>query len=106
MSTPAVPQETRKLSEVLREWREELDGYYSVMKGFDSLNPDQVLRKLAAMSARFSEIRTQIVRRENVELKKFRTTEIDPFLGECDRQFKIWSRLISVSRMEYDMSYG
>lgn len=82
--------------------RQEIDGYYSEMGTFDEDSPAIVFRKLAAMTARASFIRTRVVRAEaqNRAFTAFRTKELDPFLSECDRQFKVWSRYVSVLNLE------
>jgi hypothetical protein len=85
----------------LNGWRAELDEFYDIMNGFGD-DEDGIFRSLSAMSARASQIRSRVVRKENRQLQVFRTQEIDPFLKECDRQFKIWSREHSVSQFEWE----
>lgn len=87
--------------EDLNGWRAELDEFYGIMNNFGD-DEDGIFRSLSAMSARASQIRSQVVRKENRALQVFRTQEIDPFLKECDRQFKIWSREHSVSQFEWE----
>lgn len=84
----------------------ELDGYYAQMREFSSVEVTEILMALAAFSARASEIRSVLVRNENRRAQTFRTKEIEPFLEEVDRQFKTWSRLISVRQQEWDISKG
>jgi hypothetical protein len=90
----------------IHDWREELDSFYGTMQTFPSLRIDEILVTLSSFSARMNYIRTQIVRSENRMMGSFRTKEIDPFIEECDRQFKIFSRLMSLQSMEYDMLRG
>lgn len=85
-------------------WRNELDEYYSVFRAFPTMSHDEILVRLASYSARASEIRSTLVRNENRAYTAFRTKEIDPFLTECDRQFKIWSRILSVRSFEFELS--
>lgn len=87
-------------------WRTELDDYYGEMQGFGNMDPVEVFLRLSAYSARASEIRSQIVRSENRRHLSFRTQEIDPFIDECDRQFKLHSRIQATREMEFKMSGG
>lgn len=84
----------------------ELDGYYVEMKQFLSMEPTEIYMKLAAWSARASEIRSRLVRQESRKAQAFRTREVDPFIDECDRQFKIYSRIQSCRQQEWDMQRG
>lgn len=84
----------------------ELDGYYALMREFSGADMTEILMGLAAFSARASEIRTVLVREENRRAQSFRTKELDPFLEEVDRQFKVWSRLQAVRDMEFRASGG
>lgn len=85
-------------------WRSELDAFYTRMGEFPGLQIDEILITLSSFSARMNFIRTQIVRSENRMMGSFRTKEIDPFIDECDRQFRIWSRMMSMQKFEYDMT--
>lgn len=85
-------------------WREELDSYYELMETFETYDVDEILRALSAMTARVSHIRSSVVRNENRQTQSFRTRELDPFLEEADRQFKIWSRILSIRSMDWEMS--
>ena len=87
----------------LEGWRRELDKFYEIMSEF-AQNEETIFQDLSAMSARASEIRTNVVRAENKALQVFRTQEIDPFLKECDRQFKLWSRVLSYSQYELELT--
>lgn len=101
-----IPQEEEPGSVRLEKWRTEIDNYFEIMRDFPNMSPQECLVSLAAMTARVSEIRTQIVRLKTVRLEKFRTQEVDFFIAECDRQFKIWSRLITVVKFEHDVHRG
>ena len=90
----------------ISDWRDELDAYYAEMKKFESMELDEILMKLAGFSSRFSYIRSLTVRSVRKEATAFRTTEIDPFITECDRQFKIWSRVLSVKMQDWAMERG
>ncbi len=87
--------------------RKEMDSYYEVMQNFSTGDPRENLMQLSAFSSRMSHARTHIIRNGDGKVDaNFRTKELDPFIAECDRQFKIWSRLITYSQHEYEMSRG
>lgn len=92
--------------EPILSWRQEIDNYYDEMRAFNSCDITEILRKLSSMSARMSAIRSQLVRSPKRVAAAFRTQEVDPFLEECDRQFKIWSRFQAVMTLEWDMAKG
>lgn len=99
-----VPQIRRRAGrEDLEAWRQELDSFYEVMNIF-AQDEETIFYSLSAMTSRASQIRSQVVRQENKALQVFRTQEIDPFLKECDRQFKIWSRVLTISQFEWETS--
>ena len=84
--------------------REELDGYYSEMKGFSEFDLEEVYLKLSAWSARASEIRSTLVRQESRAAMAFRTKEIEPFLSEIKNQFGIWSRIQAHRETDYKLA--
>lgn len=84
-------------------WRQEIDEFYDIMNNFIS-DPDNIFRNLSAMSSRMSQVRTIVSRHEIKSYQHFRAQEIDPFLKECDRQFKIWSRVLSAAQMEWELT--
>lgn len=87
-------------------WRSELDNYYETMRKFEGMEITDVFMSLAAFSARASEIRSLLVRDQGRSANGFRTQEIDPFLTEVDRQFKLWSRIQAVTEMELRLAGG
>lgn len=93
-----------------RDWiwnmQAELDAYYAVMQQLNLMDPPEVMQKLSSFSARASEMRSQLVRVDARRSNTFRTREVDPFLEECDRQFKIHSRLQSFREFDWKMSTG
>ncbi len=91
-------------NQLLEDFRAELDDYYQKLLEFNELEATDILATLSALTARASFIRTHIIRQEDKMLQNFRTKELDPFISECDRQFKIWSRLISANQFEWEMS--
>lgn len=87
-------------------WREELDSYYATMRSFSEGELAQILSQLSAMSARASEIRGQLSRGDSRQANAFVSREVEPFLAEVDRQFKIWSRYQAVLSFEWEMERG
>lgn len=92
--------------DLVRAWRSELDSYFARMKDFSVIEPDEVFRELSAMSARVSEIRGYLVRSQTRLANTFRTQEIDFFLQECDRQFKLYSRIMAIRTLDWEISRG
>lgn len=91
--------------QVLKEWRPELIGYLKEMFTFHEMEDSRdVLKLLSAYSARASLMRNLAVRSSINEIIRFRIDEIDPFLTEVERQFKIYSRLISANQFEFDLT--
>lgn len=86
-------------------WRKQLQGYWEEMETFrDAQDIEGVLRKLSAWSSWSGRIHSMIVRSSNKQVTDFRTKEIDHFHDEVDRQFKIWSRIATVSQAEWEMA--
>lgn len=97
---PIAPQNS------VEGWRNEVDAYYVRMRDFGTIETDEIFAELAAFSARASEIRGWLVRSQTRASNSFRTQEIDPFISECDRQFKLWSRYQAVREMDFRLSGG
>jgi len=100
------PGKSREGGALLSAWRQELSGYYKEMIEFRFEEPDEIFRKLSAWTARASYMRHKIMASESRSWTAFRTKEIDPFIAECDRQFKNWSRNLSFLAMDWDMQKG
>lgn len=90
----------------IQAWREELDGYYKEMSQFRYEQPDEIFMKLSGWTSRASYLRGLVFRSENRPLTAFRTKELDPFIAECDRQFKMWSRVFSVQTIDWQNQKG
>lgn len=87
--------------------QQELDDYYKEMLGFPNVDSSTVFMRIAGYSARASWIRSKINRQvENRVWTKFLSSQIEPFIAECDRQFRVWSRNFSVSTQEWNISKG
>lgn len=88
------------------ELEAELDEFLEIMSDFDNLAMDSILESLSAFTVRATSIRMKIVRTNDRNLNAFRTKQLDPFLRECDRQFRVWSRRQSVKQLEWETSRG
>lgn len=99
-----LPRSTGRMD--IESMRLELDVWYQQMSEFSAYD-DDIFVKLAGFTARASGLRSQIMRvPESRLLTNFRTKELDPFIEECDRQFRLWSRNHAVQVQEWEMSKG
>lgn len=87
-------------------WRTEISENYQIMKVFNDMDPSDVFRMLSQFSARASEIRSIIGEQESRKEASFRIRVIDPFIEECDRQFKIHSRTLATDEMNARLAGG
>lgn len=85
-------------------WRAELAEYYADLKTLNEKDPVSAFQTLSSLSARVSELRAQCMDMDGVKANSFRTRYVDPFLEECDRQFKIHSRIHAIREMEFKLS--
>jgi len=100
-------ESNREVSINLEALRAEMDRYFDLMESFQTGDPRENLMHLSAFTARMSHVRTHIIRNGTEKsTANFRTKELDPFISECDRQFKIWSRLVTVAQMDWEISKG
>lgn len=83
--------------------RAEIDRYFDEMKRFQGYAPDEIFLLLSGWTARASEVRGQLNRSSKSVARQLITREIDPFIQECERQFRYHSRRHSVNDMEYKM---
>lgn len=90
----------------LQDLRDEIASFFEVMRSFPDMDPIDTMTALSAFTSRASQIRTNLIRAEDKQQQLFRTRELDPFINECDRQFKIWSRLLSARKLEWETSRG
>lgn len=93
-------------ADALLQFRVEFDGYRRQMRDFVTMEPDEVLIALSAFSARASEVRVLLWRDGSRLAQKMRTEEMDPFIDECDRQFKVHSRLQTIRELDWRMTGG
>ncbi len=93
-------------NEELAALRAEVDEYFSLMKRFHEMEPDEIFMKLSSITARAAEIRIALVRRESRRCTALRTKEIDPLIEQVDRQFRMWSRILAVKEIDVRLSGG
>jgi len=84
---------------------DELDMMADMIKGFWEQEPDLVMRQVAAISARLTELSLLLHRAEtrDRQFKQIRTLQCAPLLVELDRQYKIASRLVELRRQDLDL---
>jgi hypothetical protein len=95
------PQKT-----LLENFRDEIFEYYRVMKEFNDMEASEVFRALSAFSARASEVRAVLMQMASKRGDALRLRLIDPFLDECDRQFKVHSRLVAIQEADMRLAGG
>lgn len=86
--------------------RETLIRYVDEMRNFKKLDSQDVFLKLSEFSATATYFRSTICKREDRKKAAFRTHDIEPFIAEVERQFKIWSRLVSSQNLDWEMTRG
>jgi cytosine/adenosine deaminase-related metal-dependent hydrolase len=86
---------------------DEIDMMLRAIRGFWDMEPDQVMRMLAAMSARCTEMAVHLHRLEGKrEWRQVRTQQVERLIAECDRQFKLASRTVEIRRQDMFMEGG
>lgn len=82
----------------------ELDAVLVTIRDFWTQEPDQVMGAIAAITARLTELEVLLHRVESRDraYKQIRTMQVQKILDECDRQFRIASRLIEVRRQDME----
>lgn len=83
----------------------ELDLIAASIRTFHRKQPDQVMREAAGFSARLTEMAVLLHRVEGLDRQytRVRTQQVERFLTELDRQFKIASRLVEVMRQDLEL---
>lgn len=84
------------LNEAIEVYRKEINGYLEQMLDFKTLQPLEVIMLIGGYSARATWMRARLIRSGSKIADTFRIKEIDPFLTEVDRQFKVWSRVVAI----------
>lgn len=101
---PDIVQEFSEGTLVSRQHVEdEIDLMMRTVRTFWEMEPDQVMRMIAAMSARCTELGVHLHRLEGKrEWKQIRTMQVERLISELDRQFKIASRLVELRRQDLE----
>lgn len=94
---------TPMFDEKLSAWRDEIFIYLEQMTDLSEQDEEEIFIKLAGWSARATYIRSFLILDTSRSYQAFRTGIVDPFIQECDRQFKVWSRYISIRQMQWEM---
>ncbi len=83
----------------------ELDLIAAALRRFHRQQPDQRMREISAYSARLTELCVLLHRVESTDRQytRVRTQQVERFLAELDRQFKIASRIVEVSRQDLEL---
>ena len=90
------------------EIERELDHIAADIRSFPEMMPDQVMRYCSAFSARLTELAVLLHRVESHDRQytRIRTQQVERFIGELDRQFRVASRLVEVQRQDLDLMRG
>lgn len=83
----------------------ELDGMALAVRTFPAKQPDQVMRECSSYSARLTELCVLLHRVEHTDRQytRVRTQQVERWLTELDRQFRIASRLVEVMRLDLEV---
>ena len=86
----------------------ELDAMLAMVREFWQQEPDMVMRQIAGLSARCTELWVHLHRIEGRDrtYKQIRTLQCTPLLEELDRQFRIASRQVEIRRQDIDTARG
>ena len=92
----------------LSSYRVEIMGFLEQMYGFHKSNDfPNILRSLSAISSRVSWIRGRVMMHpNNKDCMNLKNHAIDPCLKEVDRQYEIYSRLITLDQFRFRMAGG
>lgn len=110
--TAAWPTEVAPVAPVADEHRlrqeyiDEINVYVASMVHWHDMEPDEVLLACSAYSARLSEMRVHLQRRNSALCKQLLNREVDPLLSQIEFQFRIHSRLLSARELDLKMSGG
>jgi formate-dependent nitrite reductase cytochrome c552 subunit len=90
------------------EIQAELDDIAAACRQFHVQQPDQVMKQVAAYGARLTELTVLLHRVEALDRQytRVRTQQVEKWLAELDRQFKVASRLVEVQRQDLALLGG
>lgn len=86
----------------------ELDEMAAWVRAFCHKQPDQVMRECAAYCARLTELAVLLHRVEATDRQyvRVRTSQVEKWLAELERQFRVASRLVEVQRQDLALLGG
>ena len=87
------------------EIQDELDRMAFAIRSFSLKAPDQVMREVAAYSARLTELAVLLHRSESFDRQytRVRTMQVERWQNELSLQFKIASRIVEVQRQDLEL---
>lgn len=104
---PLPPSPTyQRPDDTLAGWKKEIAGYYEIMYEFINTDSLTVFQNLSQFSARASEMRSRIGTTASKDWQNLRIRVIDPFIEECDRQFKYHSRIQAINELDARLAGG
>ncbi len=91
-----------------QEIQDELDAIAAAVRAFHVKPPDMVLKECAAYGARLTEMAVLLHRVEATDRQytRVRTQQVEKWLDQLDKQFRIASRLIEVARQDLALLGG
>lgn len=101
-ATPAVVARGQGID----AWREEIKQYLAVMQNLRSQTSEEVFMSLSGWTARAVEMKIRLADSDLQRSRAFITRVLDPFIEECDRQFKYHSRMHATREFEQRMTGG
>lgn len=101
---PTVPSSDENA--LRQEYIAEINVYVASMVHWHGREPDEVLLACSAYSARLSEMRVHLQRRNSALCKQLLNREVDPLLSQIEFQFRVHSRLLSSRELDLRMSGG
>lgn len=92
--------------EFITSVRDELDGYAEKLCDVADSDPRDAMGILSSVHARLTQIRLQLQRAGSQRVDKLRTRELDPMIEAVEFQFKVASRVIATTELEWNMAQG
>jgi hypothetical protein len=84
----------------------ELAGVKAAIRTWHNKQPDEVIREASAYSARLTEVWTElrILEQYDRQFTQLRTMQVMPVIEEIDRQFRMQTSRIAMSRQDLDLN--
>lgn len=100
--TPRVDLEGDLLASTLKELRE----YHQMNQAFSSMEPDDVLVQISAITARLTYLRACLMDSGGQRAAKIRTSNLDPLMMNLELQFRIASRRLTSHQFDFEVTRG